>query len=495
LVVLDLACLAVSLYLRTGLIHAVATAATAVILMLWVNVGTLAPWPATGIVAAGAFALLAFAGLWLARRVGAKPRGFQVAAGLAVVLGQVVAVFAQGQNGSPTLYFLLAAQLIFIFGALGLSWIDAEELGWFGLASVVPAAIAGALWQLYHPAPADWSSQLLYITPVLLAFAAYPLALGRRAGDARTPYLTTVLANVAYFFLARTAIMHGGYGAYVGALPVAQALLLVPVLSQLVRFERERASRAPRGQPYMASDRLALVAAATLACVTVAIPLQLDKNWITIGWALEGAGLLWLVLRIRHAGLFAAGVGLLGVAFVRLTLNPAVLAYHPRGAMPIVNWYLYTYALVAGTMFVAAQLVRGGDETARKISGLFSAAGAVLMFLLLNIEIADFYATGPTITFHFSANLAQDLTYTIGWALFAIALLAAGIVMRSKQSRIASIGLLVVTVLKCFLHDFGRLGGLYRVGSFVGLALSLALVAIVLQRFVLARDEPQLQAA
>jgi hypothetical protein len=39
------------------------------------------------------------------------------------------------------------------------------------------------------------------------------------------------------------------------------------------------------------------------------------------------------------------------------------------------------------------------------------------------------------------------------------------------------------------------LGGLYRVGSFVGLAICLALVAIVLQRFVLARDEPSMRTA
>jgi uncharacterized membrane protein len=144
---------------------------------------------------------------------------------------------------------------------------------------------------------------------------------------------------------------------------------------------------------------------------------------------------------------------------------------------------------------VAARLVSDGDEKARKLGALFAGGATVLLFLLLNIEIADFYATGPTITFHFSANLAQDLTYTIGWALFALGLLAAGILLRNKAPRIASIALLVGTVLKCFLHDLGRLGGLYRVGSFVGLALCLALVAIVLQRFVLARDEPAMGAA
>jgi uncharacterized membrane protein len=100
-------------------------------------------------------------------------------------------------------------------------------------------------------------------------------------------------------------------------------------------------------------------------------------------------------------------------------------------------------------------------------------------------QIADFYATGPYVAIRFSTSLAQNLTYTLGWAVFAVALLVVGIVIRSHAARLAAILLLTVTVLKGFLYDVARLGGLYRVMSFVGLAVCLALVAIVLQRFVL----------
>ena len=72
---------------------------------------------------------------------------------------------------------------------------------------------------------------------------------------------------------------------------------------------------------------------------------------------------------------------------------------------------------------------------------------------------------------------------------FAVALLVAGIVVRSRPARFAALALLVVTVLKGFLHDLARLGGLYRVVSFVGLAVCLALVAVVLQKFVLRPPE------
>jgi uncharacterized membrane protein len=242
--------------------------------------------------------------------------------------------------------------------------------------------------------------------------------------------------------------------------------------------------------------RLALVAGTALAFITVAIPVQLDKEWITIGWAVEGAALAWLYTKIKHRGLLLSCASLLAVVFVRLVLNPAVLAYHPRGETPILNWYLYTYLVAAAAMFLSAWWASRTEDRILNEGGphlrhLLAALGTVLLFVLLNIEIADCFSEGSALAFSFTGgeSLAQNLGYTLGWALFAIGLLVAGVVAGSKKSRVTAIGLLALTVLKAFLFDMSRLSGLYRVASFVGLAISLAAVAVLLQRFVLAREE------
>ncbi|HWW62969.1 MAG TPA: DUF2339 domain-containing protein, partial [Thermoanaerobaculia bacterium] len=154
----------------------------------------------------------------------------------------------------------------------------------------------------------------------------------------------------------------------------------------------------------------------------------------------------------------------------------------------IINWYLYTYLVAALAFFVAAYLAP--REFSKAVAACYS-AGTILLFFLVNIEIADFYSTGPALTFNFrSASLAQDLTYTIGWALFAIAMLIAGIAFNTRAARVAAIVLLSVTIFKCFIHDLARLGGLYRIASFLGLALALVMVAVLLQKFVLAKRIP-----
>ena len=53
-----------------------------------------------------------------------------------------------------------------------------------------------------------------------------------------------------------------------------------------------------------------------------------------------------------------------------------------------------------------------------------------------------------------------------------------------------SLGLLVLTLGKVFLHDLGELEDLYRVGSLVGLAVSLIIVSLIYQRFVF-RSDPE----
>ncbi len=349
------------------------------------------------------------------------------------------------------------------------------------MAAVALTWVATWSWQSTHAGPEGWVNVLAVATPIYLVFVAYPLVLGRRVGRELWPHLAAVVASASFFHVARLSIMAAGYEDFIGALPVLQAALLGVVLAGLLRIE------PPDGRTL---GRLALIAGAVLAFGTVAIPLQLDKQWITIGWALEGAALAWLYRRIPHRGLFWWAIGLLAAVFVRLALNPEVFVYHARSEVPILNWYLYTYLTCAAAMLAAGWLfstTRDAVVESLRGSQLAPAAGTILLFLLMNIEIADFFATGDTIRFDLlAAGLGQNLAYTLGWAVFAVGLLAAGIALRSHAARLSAIALLTVAALKGFLLDVRNLQDLYRVMSLVGLAICLSLVAVVLQRFVMA---------
>jgi uncharacterized membrane protein len=372
---------------------------------------------------------------------------------------------------------LSVASVVLLVFLLGIDWTINQDF--IAPAAVLPAAIVLLVWQSEHSERAYWWHELTFAAAIYVVFLLYPVLLDRRAVTRTPPYLAAVLASVPFFFFARQSLMAGGFGGEIGLLPVTQAALMAGLLWNLLRLQ-------PPGERLQ--GRLALVAGAVLAFVTVAIPLQLEKQWITIGFALQAAALAWLCRRIPHKGLVTWMSGLLAAVFVRLILNPAVFSYHPRGSIPIFNWYLYTYLVSAAAFFAVAWFVQNREDLwleGLPIGPLAAAGGTVLLFMLLNIEIADFYSEVSSLTFNFGAGLAQDLTYTIGWGIFAFGLLTAGILLRSKTGRVSAIILLSATVAKCFLHDLWRLGGLYRIASLVGLAICLTLVALLLQKFVL----------
>ena len=478
LVVITLAVSAASLVTRVTMLHAAGAVAAAVVVASWSTAASAPPYGTIGLIAAALAS--AYAVGWI--RI-VPPESEHIAARAACValfVGEASAFGAVEAGGSPPFPFVVAAHVANVAGILWLAW--CYRWRFVAVAAVVPAWLAVAQSQALQAEATHWRQTLVLVTALYAVFVTYPLLLGRRASADRDPYLAAVFASVMFFFGARSAFLTGNLEWMIGVVPVASGAVLAVLLRQLLAIQ-------PPGERDM--GRLALVAGAALACVTVAIPLQLEEQWITIGWALEGAALAWLYERIPHRGLLYSAVALLAVVFVRLAMNPEILVYEPRGALRILNWYLYTYLLAAAAMFVAGWWLSNTDDALAgplpRPSRILPAAGVILLFLLLNIEIADFYATGPTITFRFGVTVSQDLTYTIGWLVFGMLLLAAGIYLGNRAARVTAVFLIALTTFKCFLYDLGSLGGLYRVASFVGLGLSLALVSLALQKYVLAK--------
>ena len=233
---------------------------------------------------------------------------------------------------------------------------------------------------------------------------------------------------------------------------------------------------------------MAWFGAAALFFITLVFPIQFDRQWLTVAWALEGAALLWLFHRVPHPGLRAAGAVLLVIVFVRLALNPAVFEYHVRGETAVLNWYLYAYGVAIASLFAGARLLAPPRERVLGVNArpVVYALGVILAFLLLNLEIADYFTRpgSAALAFQFSGNFARDMSYTIGWALFALGLLAAGIWRRQQPVRYAAIALLSVALLKLFFHDLARLEALYRIGALFAVAVIAIVASFAYQRFL-----------
>jgi hypothetical protein len=479
LAVVTLATSATALVTRKMTVHAAGTVAAAVIVLGWAMAAAAPPWMNVAIGASAVVSAFALVWIELVRRADAgQPSA--IAAAVALFISELTVIVVTGSRVPPPFPIILAAHIVNLSVLLALSW--SRRWKRVPFCAVLMGGFALFGWHEQHRT--SWKELLALSAALYFIFTAYPLAVGSQVRRDREPWLTALLAAGITFFAARSAFAAGDLNWMIGVLPIVQGLVTAVLLGGLLRLE-------PPGERDL--GRLATVAGAALAFAIVAIPLQLDHQWVTIGWALEGAALAWIYARIPHRGLLLASVALFGVVFARLALNPGIFEYEPRGATRIFNWYLYTYLVTAVSFFVAARWFAKSDDTIVKglprMSHLLPGAAVILLFLVLNIEIADYYATGPEISFRFGATLSQDLTYTIGWLGFGMLLLAAGIYARAKVARVTAVVLIAVTTFKCFLYDLASLEGLYRVASFVGLALSLALVSLALQKYVLAKPK------
>jgi uncharacterized membrane protein len=439
----------------------------------------------------GGFGVLFFAaGVYALRRLAARP-GVSVAApgwladpsgaehlpalSAALPFLLLIMLVLRLPLASPSPVFGLALLLAVLL--LGLARM--LENGGLPAVALGCTALLEYVWLERRFAPEGATVTLAWNVGFYAVFALFPFVFRRRFAGQLMPWVASALAAPVHFYLVYQVVRRAWPNDYMGLLP---ALFALPALACLVAALRSLATDAPRRL-----EALAWFGGAALLFITLIFPIQFERQWITLGWALEGAALLWLFHRVPHAGLRLAGMGLLVAAFVRLAFNPAVLAYHPRTVAPFFNWYLYAYGLttlclIAGARLLAPPRDRVLDSNAPAL--LYTLAG-VLAFLLLNIEIADYYnPTGRVLTFEFSGNFARDMTYTIAWALFALGLLVLGIARRVRATRYAAIGLLSITLLKLFLHDLAHLGQLYRIGAFIVVAVVAILASFLYQRFL-----------
>jgi uncharacterized membrane protein len=393
----------------------------------------------------------------------------------------------------PPLHLAAAAILLAVLAALAA--VRSEPGPWL-LASGLFGAMVLAVVGTAIPSVARGDRLLVLGAHGVLAvlLSALPFALPARLRELRWTWRGAALVPLFLFpyaaHLFDTTIGHDG----IAAVPLALAALGVLSAALLQRF-------GPREEPARRSAT-AWVAAAAIALITIAIPLELENEWLTIAWSLQVFALLLLWRRLDHAGLKWIALALAATITIRLCFNPWVLDYADRGPFPVINWLTYTY-LVPFAALVASWFVLRKEEVdrlradeiavmgshARGAQFLALAAIAVL-FVWMNLAVFDVYATGPELSIPLDRLPARDLTLSISWAVFGLGLLALGMWRKSTALRVLSLALIVLTCGKVFLYDLAMLKDLYRVASLGGLAVSLILISLAYQRFVFRKLTP-----
>ena len=492
ILLLDL--MAIGLAVMTGAMLSVlaSLALTMVVAAMWLlkgpaQVDSLLPF--LGVIT-GFSALFSVGGLLLTKLTksgeGRNPLEIQAAALLPVCsallpFGMLILALAHLPVANPSPVFGVALLMSVLLAGLAI-------LGKQG--PLVLVALAGTLaveaqWHSHHFQADSPMLALPWYLGFYTLFLVFPFVFRKACAGQAAPWIASALSGVGHFLLVHHLVKHSYPNGMMGLLPAAFAVPALAALFMVIRSAREMDEKN--------RSQLAWFGGVALFFITLIFPIQFSRQWLTVSWAMEGALLLWLFRRVVHPGLQLTGLALLAVAFFRLTLNPAVFTDYPRSGTAILNWHLYAYGLVAAAQFLGAAWFTdpAGKFANFSARGVLYAFGGILLFLLLNIEIADYF-TKPgylCVTFTFGGNFARDMTYSIAWGLFSLGLLGIGIWKESKHLRFAAIGLLAVTLIKLFLHDLAAIENIFRIGALVGVAVIAFIASFLYQRFF-DRTEP-----
>ena len=353
-----------------------------------------------------------------------------------------------------------------------------RRLLWLGFAGTLILYLA---WYAEYYSRSQFATTLVFASIFFAIFAVAPIFMLRQEHGAGMMPLALAFVNAATFFLQAYAMISDISNTAMAWF----SLVLAAVYLGLNQFR-------PRSSDQAAEHNLKLMhLALAIGLITVAIPIRLEAQWITIGWFVESAVLLWLGGRIKSdlLNIFALTALVLGVGrllfydnFVTDTL--------------IFNMRMATYVVAIVVLaFVAYQASKIEREQAQTVGAMAIVALNALALVALSYEIHDYYSRQLAIGFpapallrpeHWSEmrsiEIARGFTYSALFMAYGAMLMVVGFLRNSAFVRWQALVLIAATIVKVFIYDVSQLDRVYRILSFGVLGILLLAISFAYQR-------------
>lgn len=278
--------------------------------------------------------------------------------------------------------------------------------------------------------------------------------------------------NPFVFFATGYYFLNPNHHDWMGVFAIGLALSYAGVAKLLL--DRAKASKT----------ELLLMIGVALTFVTLAIPIQLEANWITMAWAIEALLILWAALEMNSLRLRVVAYALFSLGLLKLVFVDT--PYGPRPAFtPGLNKYFLSSLFVVGCLFAGAvinQKLRERKQIpTRGVTLVMVLVAILILWWITSIETYTFFAARAERFKDFDDIRHQrwlgQMALSVIWSIYAAVLAAIGFVRRTAAIRWAALSLFALTMLKVMLIDIAVLKQLYRIIAFLVLGLLLLVVA------------------
>ena len=322
--------------------------------------------------------------------------------------------------------------------------------------------------QFYRPAKLERT--LIFATFFLLLYSIVPILRALKSTSSRELDFLVILVN-SFAYLGALYAMLWPQDRWPLTLLVLALSAAHVVVARLLPLPK------PGESPLMRF----LFAGLALTFATLAIPIRLEGKWITLAFAVEGAVLVWTGFRSLVGSLRGAGYFLLGISALRLLVFPLPaqqFLFNERFAS-----FAVFVACLGFVLYAARQQASSVGTEELNLLGFLAVAINFFALLALSRELWDYYGR-LYYSLHIDSSLAQHLSLSLLWTIYAAALILLGIQRKSALLRWQALALFGLVVVKVFIYDSSFLQRFYRIVSFLILGLVLLIVSFLYQRKV-----------
>ena len=194
----------------------------------------------------------------------------------------------------------------------------------------------------------------------------------------------------------------------------------------------------------------------------LAVPIQFDQHWVTMGWAIEGAVMTWIGLRANDQTSRYAALVVFAIALSHwVMVDVHDFAYAAGGDfVPVFNRRALSCAVLVFALAASAFFYRRYGEKVEEQSGFagFLMLGAnALAVALLTIDANDYFEQRKALAsgsdYVSSLRNTKALTLTALWAIYGVGTLFAGIARKLKPLRFLALFLLTGATIKVLVVD------------------------------------------
>jgi hypothetical protein len=199
----------------------------------------------------------------------------------------------------------------------------------------------------------------------------------------------------------------------------------------------------------------------------VLIMVEMEDFWMTVGWSAL-ALVFMLISSVKRKEMAYQSLAVSVILFIKVLFYDSWNLAGFTASDLLASARFFAFVITILIFYIISWCLENKKTVLEKykiiLANVYSYAGAILLFVLIMVEMEDFWMS-------------------VGWSILALVIMLSGFVFGKKHLRMQGMIIFAITIAKVFLYDTRNLDTIYRTVSYIVLGVILLLVSFIYTKY------------